>query len=188
MFLMCVCTFAMVYAQDLNTKELTKKEKKAIEKRNREIKDSLQHSQAVVAMQKGYYVLMADRIMIKGHAFMNPMSNTNFVLVQGDKAVIQLAANNGRIGLNGMGGITVEGHINGMKGGESNKKGEVTYQFGVSGPAVSAQVSITLYKDDNQAVAIVSPNYWSGNLTVYGRIVPYEGLDYDKAIKGNTFP
>ena len=185
---MSVCAFAMAYAQTTDIKELTKKEKKMIEKRTREIKDSLDHINAIAAMQKGYYVLMADRITIKGRSFMNPMSNTNFVLIQGDKAVIQLAANNGRSGFNGMGGITVEGYINGLVGGEPDKKGDVSYKFGVSGPAVSAQVYVTLYKDSNQAMAIVSPNYWSGNLTVYGKIVPYEGLDYEKAIKGETFP
>lgn len=188
LLMVSIVGFSIIYSQDLNTKELSKKEKKAIEKRKREIVDSLEHKEAIAAMQKGYYVLMADRIMIKGRAYMSPTSNMNFILVQGDKAVIQLAANNGRSGLNGMGGITVEGNVTGLKGGEADKKGEITYSFGVTGPAVSAQVQITLYKDDNQAMAIVSPNFWSGTMTVYGKIVPYEGIDYEKAIKGTTIP
>lgn len=171
-----------------DTPKLTKAQKKAIEKRNREIQDSLDHAAAVEAMSKGYYVLMADRLMIKGRAFMNPMSNTNFVLIQGDKAVIQLAANNGRAGFNGMGGITVEGSINGLRGGTPDKKGKIMYDFSVVGPAISSQVQITLSAEDNLAVAIVSPNFWSGNLMVYGRIVPYDTLDFEKAIKGTTFP
>ena len=182
-----LCAITMVSAQEVNEKQLTKKERKAIEKRNREIKDSLAHLDALAALQDGNYVLMADRIMIRSHAFMNPAPNTNFVLVQGDKAVIQLASNNGRAGLNGMGGITVEGYINGLKC-DTNKKGETSYKFGVSGPALSAQVHIVLYKEDNQAMAIVSPNYWSGNLTVYGKIFPYKKNEYDKAIQGNSFP
>ena len=190
LFLIIICLGLSnnIYADNNTAPELTKEQKKAIEKRNREIQDSIYHATAAEAMAKGFYVLMADRIMIKGRAFMNPTPNTNFILIQGDNAIIQLAANNGRTGLNGLGGITVEGKINGLKGGIPDKKGKITYNFGVSGPAISAQVHITLYGEDNQATAIVSPNFWSGNLTVYGRIVPYEEVDYEKAIKGTSFP
>lgn len=170
------------------TKELTKAQKKAIEKRNNEIKDSLNHEAAAAAMKRGYYVLMADRMLMRGRSFMNPMPNTNFLLVQGDNAVIQLASNSGRPGFNGLGGITVEGRITGLRGGDIDKKGRLNYDFSVSGPAVSAHVQLTLYKEDNQAVAIISPNFWSGSLTVYGHIVPYDSFDLGKAIKGTTFP
>lgn len=186
--MLCIGVSLVANASEPDTEKLTKSQRKAIEKRNREIKDSLDHEIAVKAMNEGYYVLMADRMMIRGRPYLNPESNTNFVLIQGDEAVIQLAINNGRLGLNGMGGITVEGKISGMRGGVPDKKGKVTYDFNVSGPVVSAQVHITLYKEDNQAVAIVSPNFWSGNLTVYGRIVPYYREDYDKVFKGATFP
>lgn len=187
--MLCLSFGVVIYAGgEKDTQKLTKAQKKAIEKRNREIKDSIDHIMAVDAMNRGYYVLMADRITMRGRPYMNPEPNTNFVLVQGDEAVIQLASNNGRLGLNGMGGITVEGRISGLRGGEPDKKGKISYDFNVSGPAISAQVQITLYKEDNQAMAIVSPNFWSGNLTVYGRIVPYDRVDYDKAIKGIPFP
>lgn len=195
LFLMMIC-FAVsgilraddTVMQDTVVKPLTKKQKKAIEKRNREIKDSLEHEVAVAALKNRYYVLMADRLSIRGRMFLNPTPNTNFLLVQGDDAVIQLAANNGRLGLNGMGGITVEGKITGMRGGIPDKKGKISYEFTVTGPAVSAQVQLTLYEGCNQAVAIISPNFWSGNLTVYGNLVPYDKMDFEKAIKGTTFP
>lgn len=192
MFVSLFCNVSMYGVgsmQDVKeTKELTKKQKKAIEKRNREIVDSIHHVEAVEAMKKGYYVLMADRMMFKSRAYMNPNPNTNFLLVQGDEAVIQIASNGGRPGLNGMGGITVEGKITGLKGGEINRKGEMSYSFTVTGPAVSAQVYITLYKEDNQATAVISPNFWSGNMTIYGEVLPYESTDPSKAMKGITFP
>lgn len=184
----CMAWTFVCYATGEDTPKLTKAQKKAIEKRKKEISDSLDHARAVEALKNGYYVLMADRIMIRGRSFLGIDSNKNFLLIQGDEAVIQLAANNGRLGLNGLGGITVEGRVSGLKGGEPDKKGCVSYRFSVSGPAVSAQVQVTLYKDDNQAVAIVSPNFGAGSLTVYGKIEPYNTVDYDKAIKGSTFP
>lgn len=191
--MLCLGVSVMLYAQEsanVNNEvtELTDAQRKAIEKRNEEIKDSVNHVVAMNAMQKGYYVLMADRIIMKNHSFMNPTPNKNFLLVQGDEAVIQISSNDARPGLNGLGGITVEGKINGMRGGEVDKKGKLTYNFSVSGAGVSAQVSVTLYKEDNQAMAIISPNFQSGTITVYGKIVPYEKNDYRKAIKGSTFP
>ena len=72
-----------------------------------------------------------------------------------------------------MGGITVEGKIGGVRGGKPDKKGRVSYDLNVIGSAVSAQIQITLYKESCKAVAIVSPNFGSSNLTVYGSIVPY---------------
>ena len=183
----------MIYADESQSEnspeqQMTKAQKKALEKRHKEIIDSLNHSVATKAMKKGYYVLMADRMMMKNHAYMNPSSNTNFLLVQGDEAVIQIASNRSNPGLNGLGGITVKGKITGLKGGEPDKKGKISYSFTVTGPAVSAQVHITLYKEDNQATAIVSPNFWSGNLTIYGRVVPYNEKDYEKAFEGTSFP
>lgn len=188
-FALCVETFANdTITVPTEQPKLTKAQRKAIEKRNKEIMDSLAHESAVAALKNGHYVLMADRLMIKGRAFMNPTPNTNFILVQGDEAIIQLASNRANPGLNGMGGITVQGKITGLKGGEPDKKGKIHYSFTVTGPAISAQVHLTLYKDSNKADAIVSPNFWSGNLTVYGQLVPYDKTDVHKAIKGATFP
>lgn len=185
----CESGYAVKSMQDVKEScELTKKQKKVAEKRNQEITDSIRHTEAMAAMEKGYYVLMADRMMLKNRAYVNPSPNTNFLLVQGDEAIIQIASNGGRPGLNGMGGITVDGRITGLKGGEVDKKGRVSYSFTVTGAAVSAQVQITLYKEDNQAMAIISPNFWSGNMTIYGKIEPYEEPEPSKAMKGVTTP
>ncbi len=185
--LTCVLVCNTAYSDEIygdKEKEYTKEEKKAIKKRIQEVKDSIDHEFAVDAMRKNCYVLMADRMMMRGHAYMNPQPNTNFLLVQGNKATIQIASNRGNPGLNGLGGVTVEGTVTGLKGGEPDKKGNITYNFSVSGPAVSAQVQVTLYKEDNYAMAIISPNFWSGSLTIYGDVVPYNTNDIEKAIKG----
>lgn len=191
--MLCMLSIGTVFAQEKtvvndSVTQLTKAQKKAIEKRNNEITDSINHLVAVEALKKGYYVLMADRIIMKSRSYMNPAPNTNFLLVQGEEAVIQISSNSARPGLNGLGGITVEGKITSMRGGEVDKKGKITYDFSVSGAGVSAQVSVTLYKEDNQAMAIISSNFDSGTITVYGKVVPYEKTDFRKAIKGSTFP
>ena len=37
-------------------------------------------------------------------------------------------------------------------------------------------------------MAIISPNFWSGNMTIYGKIEPYEEPEPSKAMKGVTTP
>lgn len=189
MLIMLACLIAgnVAYSDEIygeKTEKIAKEDKKALKKRLETVKDSIDHEFAVDAMRDGYYVLMAERMIARGHAYLNPQSNTNFLLVQGDKATIQIASNSANPGLNGLGGITVEGNISGLSGGEPDKKGNISYSFTITGPAVSAQVQVTLYKDDNYAMAIISPNFWAGTLTIYGDIAPYKNGEYEKAIKG----
>lgn len=168
--------------QEVQTKELTKAERKAIEKREREIHDSIDHVMALDAVNEGYYVVMARTLTMRGYTFPNPQPNMNFVLVQGDKATIQIAFNNGAPGLNGLGGITVEGTISGNRI-KYDKKGNAYWDFNVMGPAVSAQVSITLYGDSNSAVATVNPNFGPGDLRISGPLVSYKGYGADNTEK-----
>ncbi len=172
---------------DKAAQQLTKAQKKAVEKRLQQIHDSIDHVFAEEALNEGYFVLMADRINMRNYTYPNPQPNMNFVLVQGNKATIQLAFNNGSAGLNGLGGITVEGSVSGVKM-RTDKKGKIYMDFSVMGAAVSAQVFITLYEDSNSAMAIINPNFGPGSMTVYGKLVPYNGNDTRKAFKGISTP
>ena len=131
-----------------------------------------------------------DRIMLDNRInIMAPEAGTNFVLVQGDKAIVQLAFNNGFSGLNGLGGITVEGSINNRKT-KVSKKGDISYDFSVNGTSISAQVYITVYKNTNQAMVYINPNFNSNSMTVYGPLIPYDhqGDRYgNKVFQGRTF-
>ena len=94
----------------------TKEERKAREKRLEALRDSIAFLEANMAIDSSYFVITAERISLDNKInIMAPEQSTNFVLVQGNKAIVQLAFNNGFSGLNGLGGITVEGTVNNRK-------------------------------------------------------------------------
>lgn len=168
----------------------TKEERKAREKKLEELRDSIAFVEAKMAIDSSYFVITADRIMLDNRInVMAPESNTNFILVQGDKAIVQLALSKAHPGLNGLGGITVDGTIGGRKI-KTTKKGDIYYTFNVNGTGISAQVTITVYKNSNQSMVYISPNFHSNTLTVYGPLIPYDhyGTRKNKIFKGRSIP
>ncbi len=168
----------------------TKEERKAREKKLEELRDSIAFVEAKMAIDSSYFVITADRIMLDNRInVMAPESNTNFILVQGDKAIVQLALSKAHPGLNGLGGITVDGTIGGRKI-KTTKKGDIYYTFNVNGTGISAQVTITVYKNSNQSMVYISPNFHSNTLTVYGPLIPYDhyGTRNNKIFKGRSIP
>ena len=168
----------------------TKAGRKAREKRLQALADSISYVEASNAIDANYFVITADKISLgnSGHMYMTPDGSTNFILVQGSKSTIQLAFNNGRMGQNGLGGVTVEGTVSGMKK-KITKKGDIHYDFNVQGVGVSAQVNVVVYKGSNSASAYVNPNFSSDKMTVYGPLVPYDmKRDKTKTFIGNTLP
>ena len=168
----------------------TKEERKAREKKLEELRDSIAFVEAKMAIDSSYFVITADRIMLDNRInVMAPESSTNFILVQGDKAIVQLALSKAHPGLNGLGGITVNGTIGGRKI-KTTKKGDIYYTFNVNGTGISAQVTITVYKNSNQSMVYISPNFHSNTLTVYGPLIPYNhyGTRNNKIFKGRSIP
>lgn len=168
----------------------TKEERKAREKKLEELRDSIAFVEAKMAIDSSYFVITADRIMLDNRInVMAPESNTNFILVQGDKAIVQLALSKAHPGLNGLGGITVDGTIGGRKI-KTTKKGDIYYTFNVNGTGISAQVTITVYKNSNQSMVYISPNFHSNTLTIYGPLIPYDhyGTRNNKIFKGRSIP
>lgn len=169
----------------------TKEERKAREKRLEALRDSIAFVEAQMALDSSYFVITADRIMLDNRVnIMSPNAGTNFVLVQGDKAIVQLAFNTGYSGLNGLGGITVEGTV-GKRKRKVSKKGDISYSFSVNGISISAQVYITVYKNTNQTMVYINPNFNSNTMTVYGPLIPYDhnGDRYgNKVFQGRTIP
>lgn len=168
----------------------TKEERKAREKKLEELRDSIAFVEAKMAIDSSYFVITADRIMLDNRInVMAPESSTNFILVQGDKAIVQLALSRAHPGLNGLGGITVDGTI-GSRKIKTTKKGDIYYTFNVNGTGISAQVTITVYKNSNQSMVYISPNFHSNTLTVYGPLIPYDhyGTRNNKIFKGRSIP
>ena len=156
-------------------KNETKAERKAREKKLKALADSVAFIDAQSGVADRYFVVTAERMMLGnyGRMYNTPNSSTNFILVQGDTGTVQIAFDNGMLGANGLGGITVDGMVSDIEKNVS-KKGDVHYSFSILGTGISAQVTIDLYKGSNQAVATVSPNFFSSRLTVYGPLIPYK--------------
>ena len=79
--------------------ELTKEEKKALQEKI----DSIQHAEAVEAINAKKFTLEADQVVFKYGQTAYVTSNTNFVSVDGEDAVVQVAFNIPAAGPNGLG-------------------------------------------------------------------------------------
>ena len=150
-----------VYAQ--SEKRIDTKEKqenvnsRELKKQLAAIQDSINYKNAVSALEKSNFVLEADQLLFKrgGTAFVS--SNTNFVSLSDNRAIVQVAPFNGG-GPNGVGGITVEGSASNVKV-QTDKKGNTTLSMNVMGTGISATVNIFLFKGSNYASVVISPNY-----------------------------
>lgn len=164
-------------------KQETKAERKAREKRNKELVDSIAHLKAVQALEQGYYVLLADHVSMprSGYVVSGLSNNSNFLLRQGDGGIFQVAFNNGRMGFNGLGGITLNGKVSGVRL-RQGKKGDATITYNMIGTQMNANVQITVYEKSNRASAYVTPNLGTGSITLEGTLVPYRNkgirIDY----------
>lgn len=190
LLLVCMAMFAAVSVYDSSAQNSrAAKRKEAMEtwkkdmaefrsrsKQDNELRtlvDSLSFVQASAAIGNMDFVLEADNVSFKNGrtAFVN--SNTNFIAVKGKRATVQISPSDFASGPNGLGGVTVDGAISGMKV-DTDRKGGVTVSMNVSGIGINAQVEIYMNRNTNQASATVNPNFNSRTVYLSGKIIPYE--------------
>jgi len=152
----------------------TKKERKARIKKDHQIVDSVFHLKALHAIQNGYFVLQATQVRNSyGHYEMGLNDNSNFLLMQGNKGIFQVAFNNISAGANGLGGVTLHGRISKLDI-RGDKKGNAIITYTMIGRNMNAYVTITLFKGSDQAIATIDPTFGHGQITLRGRLVPYQ--------------
>lgn len=144
---------------------------KAAEKATKEAQETLAFEKSVQAISDHEFVIEADRINFKGGKSVYVSSNTNFISLHDNKAVIQLAFNSPYAGPNGVGGVTVEGLASNVKVSYDSKN-NLLFSMNVMGRGVSATVNFTLVKGSNQVSATVNPNFSSNRITFTGYIYP----------------
>lgn len=155
----------------------TKKERKERIKKDHQIVDSIFHLKAERAAFDGYFVLQATQVSnSRGHYELGLNDNTNFMLMQGDKGIFQVAFNNMNAGANGLGGITLHGRIS-NKQFKHDKKGNAIITYTMVGRRMNATVTITIFKESDQAIADVYPTLGNGRISLRGRLVPYLNED-----------
>lgn len=167
LFLVSMLPVGGIFAQD--GKPLSREERRALEEKI----DSIRFLDAVQAIKDKEFTLEADRVMFKRGRTVFVTSNTNFVKVSGDNAVVQVAFNVPVDTPNGIGGITVEGSISSYKFTET-KKGNISLSMNVMGRGISAQLNISMMKGSNRATVEISPNFNSNKTTLSGVILPNE--------------
>ena len=133
--------------------------------------DKMLFQEAKEAIDNQTFVLEADRVYFKYGTSAFVSSNTNFVGLDGDKAVVQVAFNVPFSGPNGLGGITVDGNASNYKV-KTDKKGNIHVSMNVMGIGISAQVSIDIPYGSNNATVDILPNFNSSHMTLSGQILP----------------
>ena len=137
----------------------------------------------IQALKNKQFVLEANQVIFRNGMSAFVTSNTNFVLMNGNRATVQTAFNTAYPGPNGIGGVTVDGNSSDMKM-NIDKKGNVNCSFSVQGIGISAQVFINMSSGNNTASVTISPNFNNNNLTLNGNIVP---LDQSNIFKGRSW-
>lgn len=156
---------------DKTTRELTKKEQKAIEKRKKEIQDSIAHDDAVAAIENEVYILITDKTMSR--KLNEEDRRLNFVIVEGNKILIQTGTATTYTGNNNLGGITLLADIVGEKKVEKKKNGEVKSEFRVIDEYLSGDVNVKLDKKGNYGEINILDIKSGKYVTYFGNFLPF---------------
>ena len=146
------------------------------------ILDTLTWKQAQRAVNDSSFVLEADAVTFKYGTRVQVNSTTNFISMNGNRAVVQIAPSYFHSGPNGVGGVTVEGTVTNVKKSYDNK-GRLHFSMNVVGRGINATVSLTVYPGSNRVTADVSPTFNSNDIRLDGYIVPY---DFSRTFEGTT--
>lgn len=129
------------------------------------------HAKALAALKDSLFVFNADQVIFNNGISTSVSSVTNFISLNKNRVVVQIAFDIPHMGYNGLGGITVEGHISTVKM-RTDKKGFTRYDFYANGTGISAKVELTLHPVNNTATAIITPNFNNRQLSLSGSIIP----------------
>lgn len=170
-------------ADSLTNPKALRDAERARQKAAQKIEESALYAEAVKALKEKQFVLEADQVIFKRGETAYVNTNTNFVLVNQNRGTVQVAFNTHFAGPNGIGGVTVDGTVSGVKM-KTDKRGNVTYSFSIMGTGISAQIFMTLVNGDNEATVSISPNFNSQTLTLRGKII---SLEQSNIFKGRSW-
>jgi hypothetical protein len=170
--------FFTVAAQEKNKKKLTREEKKELRRQQKEEAEKL-----VTAMiESRQFVLLADNIQSRQGRTFPVSSNINFVLVDSNEAVFQFGSVR-LIGINGIGGITVEGKITYYDVKKYEKSGAYYIKMTISTSTGFYDIKFNI-SSTGVADAEVESTMAGGGFSYLGRIVPAHQSRY---YKGTSF-
>ena len=165
----------LAMAQTGSDQKLTKAEKKALREEKREAN-----------LKKILKVVEAKEFVVEAHTFIDrrglsiPINPTlNFVAIEEDEGIIQLAFGNGP-GLNGLGGITTDGKV--LKYEITEKKKGIALTVRLFGSAFGAtDILLDINASGNTSVKVITLN--GGRFTFNGTIT---GIEQSSVFQGTT--
>jgi hypothetical protein len=161
-------------------RELQKEKKKALRKEEQEQQEAV--TKAMIENHR--FVLEADYISGKNGASRPVNSSLNFVIIDSLKAIMQLGSNNSS-GINGVGGITLEGQVSKYTFTKLEKKNNNSYSVTLYITSSLGIYDIQMWvTPSGRATATVRGNV-SGSLTYSGSLVP---LGLSRVYKGHVYP
>jgi hypothetical protein len=167
--LVCIFIAGGAFAQE--AEKPSHKEKKEARKAAEAAAEKAAYQAALKAIKARDFAIEADRVEFRRGTpeFVNP--STNFVTLRGDIATVQLSSNTARQGVNGMGGLTLDGKASNIKV-TMDSKGNTTLSMSVIGRGITGTIKIILSKDSNKCDAEVSGNFTGGEVTLSGKLYP----------------
>jgi hypothetical protein len=155
------------------TQELDKKEQRKLEKelRKEQKAEEAATRAAVVGLmvEHGRFVLEAEQLRDRRGNTVNVTSMINFIASDSIRGVIQIG-NNSYVGLNGVGGITVEGRVTNYRYTFNGKNGSYQVTYILRSPTGTYDVQMSV-SSNGRADATVSSN-WPGRVNYIGTLVP----------------
>jgi hypothetical protein len=151
-------------------------------KKEQQAEEAAQKAEVVRAMvEYGRFVLEADRLRDKRGNTVNVPSTLNFIALDSIHGVIQIGSN-GYVGMNGVGGITVEGPISNYEYTQNQKNKVYNVSYVVRSVTGTYDVRMIVYPE-GRADATISSS-WPGQVNYNGYLVPpglsrvYKGMSY----------
>jgi len=168
------------FSQEPGRKEMRQLQKQM--KKEQKADETAQKAAVVKWMvENKLFVLEADRLRDKRGNIRNVSPMINFLASDSITGVIQIGSN-GYVGLNGVGGITVEGRISDYTYKHNPKNGTYNAYYTVQSSLGTYDVRLIVFQE-GRAEATISSN-WPGQLTYVGYLVPpslskvYKGTSY----------
>lgn len=184
LFLCNILASPFLYAQKpmVSVRKHQKIEK--LKRRELRLKASLQSRRYYAQLLKQkLFVLQADQLYGYTGAMIPVNSSTNFLAIKGNKVIFQYGFI-GRIGWNGVGGVTAEGFIDHylFNPGKSNKKAMlVSGQIRPKGAGDTGYFTLTVSNDGSAYLNMTLP--FGGRISMSGRIVDFA---HASVFKGQT--
>jgi hypothetical protein len=183
--LMLLTVLLMAIPTFSQEQELSKKEQKKLEKelkKEQKAKEAAQKAMVIGLMvEYQRFVLEADRLRDKRGNTVNVSSMINFIASDSINGVIQIGSQH-YAGLNGVGGITVDGPISNYKYTFNEKSGSYSVSYNVRSSVGTYDVRMTAYADGRADATISST--WPGRVNYSGYLVPPAG---SKVYKGTSY-